>query len=40
MLSKLRKDISYSTLNTNKIESTTTYKRMSIIQDEYILNMT
>lgn len=40
MLSKLRKDISYSTLNTNKIESTTAYKRMSIIQDEYILNMT
>lgn len=27
MLSKLRKDTSYSTLNTNKIESTTAYKK-------------
>lgn len=38
MLSKLRKDL--TTLNTDKIMSTAAYKRMSIIQDEYILNMT
>ena len=38
MLNKLRKDLTI--LNTNKIMSTAAYKRMSIIQDEYILNMT